>query len=544
MRLSLSQRVFAVVLLVLLGTAVVAAVSWTRVRSMAAASRRLGEVNLESVAHLYEVSHLYERQNALVNRAPAESDLKLLEKLVSEYTNTVATFSAQVEELKKHDDQGKLRDSLVALEPDLASLRSSSSNVFRLSAQFQQVEAMALLQSEVSKVQDRVGTALDGFMKSALEAAQVQPGLIVQQAERANRLILVICVVVFVVTLGAAALLVRTKIVRPLQQVADGLVASFETTGEAVGEIAVSGQAVADGAAQQAASLEETSASLEEISSMTRHNAEHANTAKQLANQTRAAAESGARHMQVMSEAVAAIKGSSDNISKIIKTIDEIAFQTNILALNAAVEAARAGEAGMGFAVVAEEVRALAQRSAQAARETTAKIEDSIAKSERGVQLNEEVMGELNEIVSKVRQVDELIRQIAAGSGEQSSGIAQVNTAVAQMDKLTQANAANAEKSAFAAQNLKAQAENTKVAVAQLLDLIRGTAEAGEAKLAVGHNDAVGGQASQTAPQPGAKLASHRRAEVSNRSAKAGVELARFCANSTTATTAQTRARR
>src|SRR6185436_17915358 len=146
-------------------------------------------------------------------------------------------------------------------------------------------------------------------------------------------------------------------------------------------------------------------------------------TAKTLAGETRSAAESGNDDMTAMREAMDAIKTSSRDIAKIIKTIDEIAFQTNLLALNAAVEAARAGESGAGFAVVAEEVRNLAQRSAQAARETTAKIEDSIKKSERGVVLNGKVASGLREIATKARQVDDLVAEIATASTEQNQGI-------------------------------------------------------------------------------------------------------------------------
>ena len=178
--------------------------------------------------------------------------------------------------------------------------------------------------------------------------------------------------------------------------------------------------------------------------------------------------------MQEMSNAMQDIKSSSADIAKIIKTIDEIAFQTNILALNAAVEAARAGEAGMGFAVVAEEVRNLAQRSAQAARDTAAKIEDSIAKSQRGVQLNEKIEKGMAEIVTKVRQAAEISTQAVNGSREQRQGIEQVNVAVGQIGQVTQANAATAEESASAAEELNAQAESLEDAARKLLQLVDG----------------------------------------------------------------------
>jgi methyl-accepting chemotaxis protein len=233
-----------------------------------------------------------------------------------------------------------------------------------------------------------------------------------------------------------------------------------------------SSQTLAAGSTEQAASLEETSASLEEMSAMTKRNADSAAQAKTLAAQTRAAADTGAAEMSAMQSAMDEIKASSHDISKIIKTIDEIAFQTNILALNAAVEAARAGEAGMGFAVVADEVRSLAQRAAQSARETAEKIEGSVAKSDRGVEISQHVAGSLEVIVTKAREVDLRVAEIAEASVEQSRGIGQVNMAVSQMDKVTQTNAAAAEESASAAEELSVQAGVLTGAVRDLLGLV------------------------------------------------------------------------
>jgi methyl-accepting chemotaxis protein len=210
------------------------------------------------------------------------------------------------------------------------------------------------------------------------------------------------------------------------------------------------------------------------MASMTQRNSENAQKANDLAKQARGAAEKGASNMDAMSSAMSAIKTSSDDIAKIIKTIDEIAFQTNILALNAAVEAARAGEAGMGFAVVADEVRNLAQRSAQAAKETAGKIEGAISNTAQGVDISAKVAETLREIVGKVRQVDELVAEVAGASREQTQGVTQINTAVGQMDKVTQSNAANAEESAAASEELNAQAMSMKEAVTELLALVGG----------------------------------------------------------------------
>lgn len=249
-------------------------------------------------------------------------------------------------------------------------------------------------------------------------------------------------------------------------------------------QISSASQSLAEGATEQAAGLEETSSSLEEMASMTRQNADNATQANTLSSDAKKAADEGAASMQRMSQAIDDIQKSSDETSKIIKVIDEIAFQTNLLALNAAVEAARAGEAGKGFAVVAEEVRNLAMRSAEAAKNTANLIEGSVKKAKNGVDISGQVRTALNNIVQGIGKTSDLLEEIAAASREQSQGIDQVNTAVAQMDKVTQQNAANAEESASASQELTAQTHQIKNVVGSLQTLINGAAAASNASAA------------------------------------------------------------
>lgn len=308
-----------------------------------------------------------------------------------------------------------------------------------------------------------------------------------------------VCLVVGI----AVAWILGYRLTRVLRGIALALTTGAEHSSAAARQVSESSKSLADGASAQAASLEETSASLEQMSATARRNAEHAGSTRELAAATRAAADSGAAQARELGEAMDAIRQSSDDIAKIIKAIDEIAFQTNILALNAAVEAARAGEAGAGFAVVAEEVRNLAQRSATAARDSAGKIEAANAVSTRGAAVSSRVGETLGTIHEKATKVSELVAQMATANSEQNEGLRQLNDAMAQMDKLTQAGAANSEETAAAAQQMNAQADDLLDAVRSLDALVGHLAEEVPPPASPATGDRAVHAVREAAPAPG-----------------------------------------
>jgi len=222
-------------------------------------------------------------------------------------------------------------------------------------------------------------------------------------------------------------------------------------------QIADGSQSLAQGSTQQAASVQQLSSSIADIAQKTKSNADMAGKAAMLANDIKGSAETGSKQMDEMMAAVKDISASSQNISKVIKSIDDIAFQTNILALNAAVEAARAGQHGKGFAVVAEEVRNLAAKSAEAAKDTENLIADSIEKAELGSRIADDTAASLTEIVSGIGESTQLVNEIAKSSEEQSAGIEQINRGIDQVAQVTQQNSATAEESAAASQEMNGQ---------------------------------------------------------------------------------------
>ncbi|HBE76547.1 MAG TPA: hypothetical protein DDW65_02010 [Firmicutes bacterium] len=286
-----------------------------------------------------------------------------------------------------------------------------------------------------------------------------------------------ISIIFSIITLGLLTLVVLTatnSIANPLTYIISSLNNGAAQISVASGQLSSSAQQLSQGSVEQASAIEETSSTLQESTSMLQQNTANTKQAAQLSQLATESSDKGRTEMQEMMDSIQEINKSSDQIGKIVKVIDEIAFQTNILALNAAIEAARAGESGMGFAVVAEEVRNLAGRCAAAAKETTDMIASNIELSGKGVAVAEKVRRSLSEITDNTKKVNELLAEISAASQEQVQGAEQVNRAIQQIESVTQQNAASAEESASSAEELSAQAVNMNQIVGELSKLVNG----------------------------------------------------------------------
>ncbi len=332
-------------------------------------------------------------------------------------------------------------------------------------------DARAMMDSEVEPKLDQAVKLFDEDISYNIMLANTE-GLKAKRSAAVTSVTIASALAVSALLGGLLGLGIIRTVRSALARISDSLQDGATQTATASGQLAAASNSLATGCSEQSSSVAETSAALEEMSVMIRSTADNAEKAKAYALQARTAAQAGAQTMAEMNTAMRAIEASSGEVAKIVKNIDEIAFQTNILALNAAVEAARAGEAGAGFAVVADEVRSLAQRSAAAAKETAEKIEAAITNSKRGSASCNKVGESLEEIVQKVAAADGLVAEIATAAKEQSQGIQQVGVAMTQMDKVTQGNAAGAQESANAAEQLNNQAHHMQENVRALRGLL------------------------------------------------------------------------
>ena len=384
-------------------------------------------------------------------------------------TNQDAQWVAYQEQLKKTREGLEAWSQVVREESQLQAVATSIQNYL------QSYEAAgvkyhdSILASRAAEVE--MGTVASGIVDSVNQLSgqlRQEMGAI---TTRANLLSMTMTLGAIILGVILAVFITRS-IVKPINRIILGLNEGADQVTDAAGQVASASQQLAGGASEQASSLEETSSALEEMVAMTRTNAENATQANELSGRAKVAAQNGDKTMEQLNVSMSGINESSNQISKIIKVIEEIAFQTNLLALNAAVEAARAGEHGKGFAVVAEEVRNLAQRAAQASREITGLIEDSVGKARQGTTVAEGVGKSLAGIIGDVTLVADLVNGIARASHEHAQGVDQISSAVSQMDKVTQQNAAGAEESASAAEEMAAQAATVKAIVQELAVVI------------------------------------------------------------------------
>ena len=357
---------------------------------------------------------------------------------------------------------------------------------------FQQLEGL------FGQHQEQINKLVDIAAREAVSAEQASIAI-----EQRASLILFMITLLLLATAYTLLFIMQKDFARPLEKIASDLGLGANEFLEGSSQVAESSTRLAEGASEQAAAIEETSASLEEMSSMIHSSARNADHAKTLASESQATASGGMASMEQMTEAMAAIEHSGNEVVKIVKSIDEIAFQTNILALNAAVEAARAGEAGAGFAVVAEEVRSLAQRSAAAAHESATKIEASILSSRQGAKCLGEVGESFTRIGAKVQETHNLVSEIALAAKEQAQGIEHVTSAIQEMSKVAQSSAANTEQIASAAEEMRRQAAMQQHTTSDLREIIDGTSADGSRsssdQLMNRHPNSAGGKTTQLA---------------------------------------------
>ena len=424
-----------------------------------------------------ELERLYATQTALI-MAGYMNDKSLVESRKLAADEAVSEVNGSLNAFKTEATTDADRKALADLTLDLEGWTRANDDVTGLVTAGNVAEAVKAAIKNGDSYKARSRAATDEIV--GREQDELQSDLEAAQARTASVRTMVFGGVF--VALVIAGLVMRSMISanRMLWTQSQELREGTEHVVAAAGQVATSAQGLSQASTHQAATLQETSASMEEMASMTRKNAENAVHAAELATDVAQQVRNANAALNGMVTSMTAVRESSNKVAKIIKVIDEIAFQTNILALNAAVEAARAGEAGMGFAVVAGEVRNLAQRCAQAAKDTSSLLEESIGRSQEGAGRVEQVASSIAAITENVARVKGMVEEVRQASRQQSQGIDQVTQAIAQMESVTQTTAATAEESAAASEELNAQAEQSMAAVRRLEVLVNGkTASAG-----------------------------------------------------------------
>ncbi len=381
-----------------------------------------------------------------------------------------ASLSKALSELRKLADTNEAATRLQGLEQEAALVTQAHDQLRQALASQQMDAAMVIFAQKVQPTLEEIGRQAVSLVEQ--QTRDLASASAVSSAKSARSTMATIVLLLLGLGVGVAVLLLVRHAGAALKDLAGRMSDSAEKVSGAASLVSSSSQSLASGASQQAASLEETSASTEEITSITRKNADHALQVAGLMQQSADGAVAVNQSLDRMVEQMREIGNSSNKIARIIKVIDEIAFQTNILALNAAVEAARAGEAGLGFAVVADEVRNLAQRCAQAARDTAGLIEDSIVTSRDGNARLDQMASNVRGMTESATQVKSLVDEVNMGSQEQARGMEQISRAITQMEQVTQRTAASAEESASAGTDLNSHANELRVLVLEMRDMV------------------------------------------------------------------------
>ncbi|MGA2740807.1 MAG: methyl-accepting chemotaxis protein [Bryobacteraceae bacterium] len=399
-------------------------------------------------------------------------DRATVDRYNSEFGESAARFKQRVDEFVPLIETAEARRMIQELQADVDKIAQNHEDLYRL-ATGGHIDAAADSFRQKSMPQIRAAKATAEQLVQRQRVLMAAVGKSAEASVSQSRWITMLMIGLSLLVAAVVVYIVR-QINLYLRQTIAELGDGAEQMASAASQVSSSSQSLAQGSSEQAASLEETSASSEEISSMARKNSENSRGAAGLVTQSQQKFVETNQSLEQMVVAMGEINTQSGKIAKIIKVIDEIAFQTNILALNAAVEAARAGEAGLGFAVVADEVRNLAQRCAQAAKDTAALIEESIAKSNDGKTKVDQVAAAIRSITQESAKVKTLVDEVNLGGQEQTTGIEQIGKALAQMEQVTQQTAANAEESASAAEELNAQSETLKDIVERLTAMVGG----------------------------------------------------------------------